>query len=181
LTYRFLPVDRNAAAAQRTGFDYAGTLLLALTLAAYALAVTLGRGSIGAFNSALFAAAALGFVLFVRVQRRAAAPLVQLALFANAQLGAGFAMSALVTTVVMATLVVGPFYLAGALALDAVQVGLVLSVGPLVAALWVCPRVAWWTALARGRMILLAGLLAMHVWLRRVGMPAGVGIAYIAP
>lgn len=124
LTYRFLPVDRTAASAQRTGFDYAGTLLLALTLAAYALAVTLGRGSIGALNSALFAAAALGFVLFVRVQRRTAAPLVQLALFANAQLGAGFAMSALVTTVVMATLVVGPFYLAGALALDAVQVAI---------------------------------------------------------
>jgi MFS family permease len=35
----------------------------------------------------------------------------------------------------MATLVVGPFYLSGALGLDAALVGLVLSVGPLVAAL----------------------------------------------
>ena len=44
-------------------------------------------------------------------------------------------MSALVTTVVMATLVVGPFYLSGALALDAIQVGLVMLAGPIAAAL----------------------------------------------
>ena len=44
-------------------------------------------------------------------------------------------MNILVTTVVMATLVVGPFYLIGALALAAGQVGLVMSSGPMVAAL----------------------------------------------
>ena len=50
-------------------------------------------------------------------------------------LSASLAMSALVSTVMMATLVVGPFYLSRALGLDAALVGLVLSVGPLVAAL----------------------------------------------
>ena len=44
-------------------------------------------------------------------------------------------MSALVSTVMMATLVVGPFYLSRALGLATALVGLVLSVGPLVAAL----------------------------------------------
>jgi MFS family permease len=44
-------------------------------------------------------------------------------------------MSMLVSTVMMATLVVGPFYLSRALGLHAALVGLVLSVGPLVAAL----------------------------------------------
>jgi hypothetical protein len=39
------------------------------------------------------------------------------------------------TTVVMATLVVGPFYLSGAFALDAARGGLVMSSGPIVAAL----------------------------------------------
>ena len=43
------------------------------------------------------------------------------------------------TTVVMATLVVGPFYLAGALGLDAARMGLVMSVGPAVAALAAAP------------------------------------------
>lgn len=51
----------------------------------------------------------------------------------------GFATSALATTVVMATLVVGPFYLGGAFGLDAARMGLVMSVGPAVAALAAAP------------------------------------------
>lgn len=55
-------------------------------------------------------------------------------MFSQPALAAGFAMSALVTTVVMATLVVGPFHLSGALNLDAARVGLARSTGPLAAA-----------------------------------------------
>jgi MFS family permease len=54
-------------------------------------------------------------------------------------MAAGFATSALATTVVMATLVVGPFYLGGAFGLDAARMGLVMSVGPAVAALAAAP------------------------------------------
>jgi MFS family permease len=43
LAHRLLPVDRRETT-ERTGFDLVGTLLLALTLAAYALAMTTGRG-----------------------------------------------------------------------------------------------------------------------------------------
>jgi MFS family permease len=50
-------------------------------------------------------------------------------------LRASLAMSALVSTVMMATLVVGPFYLSHALGLGAALVGLVLSIGPFFAAL----------------------------------------------
>jgi hypothetical protein len=58
-------------------------------------------------------------------------------MFRNPVLSASLAMSALVSTVMMATLVVGPFYLSRALGLQAALVGFVLSVGPLVAALTV--------------------------------------------
>ncbi len=137
--YRCLPGDRRQAKTDKAGvaagFDTAGTLLLVVTLMAYALAVTTGRGSFGALNIALLLAAVAGFGLFVRAETKAAAPLIRLAMFRNPVLAAGFAMSALVTTVVMATLVVGPFYLSGALGLDAAGVGLVMSSGPLVAAL----------------------------------------------
>ncbi|MDT3779988.1 MFS transporter [Nitrospira sp. MA-1] len=135
LAHQYLPVDRRGPKTDRAGFDYVGTLLLALTLAAYALAVTIGRGSFGALNIALLLAAAFGVSLFVLAERRAASPLIQLAWFRDPVLSAGLAMSALVTNVVTATLVVGPFYLSRALGLDAAMVGLVLSVGPLVAAL----------------------------------------------
>jgi MFS family permease len=55
-------------------------------------------------------------------------------MFRDAALTAGLAMSVLVSTVMMATLVVGPFYLGRALGLDTARVGLVMSVGSLVAA-----------------------------------------------
>ncbi|MCY1279775.1 Riboflavin transporter RibZ [compost metagenome] len=135
LAWRYLPVDRSMAKADRVRFDHPGALLLALTLAAYALAMTLGRGSFGLFNLALLIVAATGAGLFALVEAKASSPLIHLAMFRNPLLSAGFATSALVTTVVMATLVVGPFYLTGTLALGAARAGLVMSCGPLVAAL----------------------------------------------
>jgi len=135
LAQRYLPADRRAPKTERTGFDYAGTLLLALTLGAYALAVTLGRGSFGTLNMALLLAAAFGVGLFVFAEARTASPLIRLTMFRDPALNASLAMSALVSTVIMATLVVGPFYLSRTLGLDAALVGLVMSVGPLAAAL----------------------------------------------
>src|SRR5215471_7262316 len=47
LAWRTLPADRPMPQTNRAGFDHVGTLLLALTLAAYALAMTMGRGRFG--------------------------------------------------------------------------------------------------------------------------------------
>jgi MFS family permease len=53
----------------------------------------------------------------------------------SASLRAGLAMSALVSAVIMATFVVGPFYLSHGLDLDPASMGLAMAVGPGVAAL----------------------------------------------
>jgi EmrB/QacA subfamily drug resistance transporter len=135
LARRYLPVDRQRVKADRAGFDPLGTLLLALTLAAYALAMTIGRGSFGPLNVALLLAAACAAGAFVRAETKAASPLIRLAMFRDRVLSASLAMSTLVSTVMMATLVVGPFYLSRAFGLDAAVVGLVLSIGPIAAAL----------------------------------------------
>jgi MFS family permease len=66
---------------------------------------------------------------------KATSPLPRLAMFRDATLSTGLARSALVATVMMSTLIVGPFFLARALGLDVARVGMVMSVGPLVAAL----------------------------------------------
>ena len=132
LAWRYLPRDRIAAT--RPGFDLPGSLLLALALAAYSLAMTLGRGHFGAINLALAIAAAVLGLVFLLVESKARSPLVQPALFRERLVGTGFVASGLATTVAMTTLVVGPFYLSGALHLDATGVGLVMSMGPLVAA-----------------------------------------------
>ena len=135
LARRYLPADRRDPKAARPGFDNTGTLILASTLAAYALAMTIGRGRPGPLNMVLLLAALMGAGLFVLAESRAASPLVRSATLRDPLLSAGFAMSALVSTVLMATLVVGPFYLSRALGLDAALVGLTMSIGPLVAAL----------------------------------------------
>ncbi|MDO8354460.1 MAG: MFS transporter, partial [Aestuariivirga sp.] len=135
LAYRHLPVDRLVPKADRTSFDTMGTLLLALTLGAYGLAMTTGRGSFGSLNLALLLTAVFGVVLFVFAERRAASPLLRLAMFRDPRLSASLATNALVSTVMMATLVVGPFYLSRALQLDAALVGLVMSIGPIISAL----------------------------------------------
>ena len=135
LAYRYLPADRPVRQADRAGFDIVGTLLLALTLAAYALAVTVGGGHFDGHSMALLLAAVLGGGLFVLAQARVASPLIRLAAFRNAVLCASLAMNALVSAVMMATLVVGPFYLSRALGLNAALVGIVMSIGPIISTL----------------------------------------------
>ncbi|MDL2337480.1 MAG: MFS transporter, partial [Pseudomonadota bacterium] len=91
-------------------------------------------------------------------------------------------MSALVSTVMMATLVVGPFYLARALGLEAATVGLVLSVGPLVAALTGVPAGRLADRFGAQRMAIV-GLIGIAVGSFILStMPATLGIpGYIAP
>lgn len=135
LAYRYLPIDQPHPKTERAGFDHVGTLLLALTLAAYALAMTIGRGSFGLLNVGLLLAAGCGAGLFVRAEARVSSPLIRLAMFRDPALNASLAMNALVSTVMMATLVVGPFYLSRGLGLDAALVGIVMSVGPIISIL----------------------------------------------
>lgn len=177
-----LPVDRPAPQADHPGFDLAGTLLLALTLTAYALAMTTGRGGFGALTLALLLAAALGCGLFMLAESRAASPLISQALLRDPALKASLAMGALVSTVVMATLVVGPFHLARALGLDPAATGLALSVGPLVAVLAGVPAGRLTERLGAARTIA-AGLLAMGAGCLALALvPTAFGVpGYLLP
>jgi EmrB/QacA subfamily drug resistance transporter len=182
LAHRYLPDDHREPKVERAGFDTMGTVLLALTLAAYALAMTIGRGSFGPSNMLLLLAACFGASLFVFAEARSSSPLIRMAMFRKPELSASLAASTLVSTVMMATLVVGPFYLSRSLGLDTALVGLVVSVGPLVAAL---------TALPAGHLadrlgtqcVTTAGLSGMAVGVFTLSMlPSTFGIpGYIAP
>ena len=174
---RTLPEDRAVAKAARKGFDAVGTGLLALSLAAYGLSMTTGRGSFGPRNLAPLLLALFGIVLFALVQARVESPVIRLRMFRNRTLSTGLAMSVVVSTVMMATLVVGPFYLTRALGLDPVHVGLAMSVGPLVAALAGVPAGRIVDRFGAGRMTTtgLAGLAAGLVALATA--PGKFGVA----
>jgi len=181
LLARHLPADRRAPSTDQGGFDKLGTLLLVLTLAAYALAMTIGRGHFGALNMALLLGAALGVGLFVLAEAKASSPLIRLTMFRDRTLSAGVALNAMVSTVMMATLVVGPFYLSRALGLDEAVIGAVMSIGPIISALSgvlagrIVDRLSASFVLIVGLMLMVAGSLALSL------IPAIFGIAgYIA-
>lgn len=182
LARRYLPSDRQKAKADRAGLDLMGTLLLALTLAAYALAMTMGRGHFGSLNLILLLVAGLGTGLFVIAEMRAKSPLIRLAMFRERVLRTSLVMSMLVSTVIMVTLVVGPFYLSRALGLDAALVGLTLSVGPLVAALTGVPAGRMTDRYGAQRMTVLGlgGIAIGSVVLSMMPMTFGV-TGYLAP
>ncbi|MDQ0137475.1 EmrB/QacA subfamily drug resistance transporter [Neorhizobium galegae] len=182
LAFRYLPADlRCEKPDQRPSFDIAGTLLLAMVLAAYALAMTVGRGSLGQINAALLLLAAVGAGLFILVEARAASPLIRFAMLRDPTLSTGLITSALVSAVMMSTLVVGPFYLSHSLGLDAALVGFVMSIGPIVSTFSGVPagrlvdRLGAGTAVIIGLVGMVAGSLALTL------LPGTFGIGgYVA-
>ena len=182
LAYRHLPVDRRQTDTARPAFDLVGMLLLATTLAAYALAMTMGRGHFGLLNLTLLAGTVIGTGLFVLAETRAVSPLIRLGMFRDRTLRASLGTSALVATVMMATLVVGPFHLSHALGLNAAMVGLVMSVGPLVAALTGVPAGRLTDRWGAARMSIV-GLMAMAVGASLLFLlPASLGLlGYLGP
>ncbi|MGE0582412.1 MAG: MFS transporter [Steroidobacteraceae bacterium] len=180
IAYRHLPT--RDVDGDRQSFDYGGSLLLAFALACYALSMTLGRGGFGPTNVMLLLTALSGAGFFLMFEARTRHPLLRLALFRDPVVGSGFAQSGLAATVAMTTLVVGPFHLAGALHLSAAAIGLVMSAGPLVAALAGVPAgraVDRFGALRMsvvGLAVMAGGCIALSL------VPASCGIpGYIAP
>jgi EmrB/QacA subfamily drug resistance transporter len=171
LTYRCLPADRREQKIDKTGFDQIGTLVLVGTLAAYTLAMTIGNGNFGLTNVALLLTAILGVGLFVFVEKKVSSPLIRLSMLNNPLLSAGLGMSALVSTVLMTTLVVGPFYLSYALGLNVALIGVVMSIGPLVVAV---------SSVFAGRLVDRFGTQTMTI-VGHIGIAAGTCILSITP
>jgi EmrB/QacA subfamily drug resistance transporter len=113
--------------------DWIGTFFLALTLACYTLAMTIeneffNRG----ITLLLLLTAVIGSCLFLYSQTKVQAPLIQLKLFKDRNLNSSLIINAFVSNIMMATLVIGPFYLSLGLGLGEILVGIVLSIGPII-------------------------------------------------
>ncbi|MCF8480290.1 MAG: MFS transporter [Rhodospirillum sp.] len=126
-----LPADEKRTLSEKTALDPLGTTILAATLAAYALALTLGTDLLSRETLTLITIAVLGGGLFLMVEKRSTAPLLPPEVLRDGPVVASLIGAGLVGTVIMTTMVVGPFYLTRALGLSEEHMGLVLSVGPL--------------------------------------------------
>lgn len=129
LVLRCLPAD-PAVARGRAGLDPVGTLVLTATLVVSAFVAAGGAGPPGWKPAVLVAASVAGAVLFLQIERRVSSPLVQPGMLRSPGLASALASNVLVSTVMMATLVVGPFYLSRGLGLAATMVGFVMATGP---------------------------------------------------
>jgi MFS family permease len=179
LVFLTLPSPVASKGSSAGAFDAAGTMLLGLSVSFYVLALSGVSGSWSSFGSFVIALAGIG--AFVLVERRVAAPLIQLAMIGDAKLISSLSSNLLTSTVMMATLVVGPFYLSRGLGLDVGAVGVVVSVGPIIAAISGVPaglivdkfgpRAVLFSGLAQ----VLAGCIALAL----ISRPLGV-IGYVA-
>lgn len=153
------------------GFDLPGFLLLAIALGAYSMSVT-ARANVAVYAGVAVAALAT----FIVVELRSAQPLLRLDSLRNGPLSGSLLALSLVTTIVMATLVVGPFYLTETAGLNPAQAGLVMSIGPAISALVGVPAGKLVDDWGAGRATL-AGLIASATGcFLMVLLPALVGV-----
>lgn len=162
---------RPAAGAIAAG-DPAGTVLLGGVVSAWALAMTVG----GAAAAGLLVMAAGLLWLFLRVERHVASPMLPGAVWTAPGIRVGLAGNALVATVMMATLVAGPFWLTRVAGLSPAAAGLVLAAGPVLSALagvpsgWAVDRFGAGTMRSIGLMFMLAGTAGLAVLPDHVGL-----------
>lgn len=148
---------------QRERVTLASLSMLVVALLCYGLALTSG----GTLALGWWAGALLGTALFVRRERRARSPLLPLALLADSRLKGGLLASVLVASVMVLTLLIGPFYLHGVFELDMATVGLMISGGPLLAALagmpagWLVDRFGSRRVARLGLMVMMSALLGL--------------------
>lgn len=112
-----------------------GIVMLVISIVAYALSMTLGKDVIRPQSLLLILVAVLTGSLFFYVQKRSDNPLIDASVFKNRVLRSSLLANFLVATIMMTTLVVGPFFLTVGLGLNEFNAGLVMSVGPLMSIL----------------------------------------------
>lgn len=156
--------------------DLSGAFLLAVVLFLYALITSGQQSTVGWALSFTIPAALLALILFIIVEVKSPSPLVPLPVLRNPAISASLITNWLISSVMMAMLVVGPLFLSFGLLLGEAQTGLVVAVGPVVAALAGIPAGRLTDRFGTKR-ILTAGLVAMSMALICMAyLPVQIGI-----
>ncbi len=115
--------------------DLPGSVTLIIALAAYAFATNGQHTDNGLSPYILLAGSLFAFSIFFIAESRTSHPLVPITFLRDKSVGLGVAMNFSISAIMMSTLVIGPFFLAFSLELSETHIGLVLAVGPAIAAL----------------------------------------------
>ncbi len=125
----FVPNDQPSG---QQRFDFVGAITLFLSLLSLLLALTLGQswGFTAPLILGLFAGAVMLLVIFLVIENRVAQPMIDLSMFRN-ELFSLSLLTGLLTFIALGGTFILPFYLQDVQGYSAVQVGLLLSVLPI--------------------------------------------------
>jgi EmrB/QacA subfamily drug resistance transporter len=176
LSARYIPHDRPDARSE--SFDYTGATLFMLGLVA--LLGALNQGHAWGWGSplimSLFVAAIVILIVFVRVEKKSAAPMLDLSLFGNRVFSATTSSALLNYCCVYSVIFVIPFLLIQGRHLSPQQTGIVLTAQPIVMAV-VAPvsgsmsdRIGSRIPATVGMIILTLGLILLAASVQRTGL-----------
>lgn len=133
--WAFFAVPKPGARDKKSApMDWPGNFWLAVTLIFFSLSATGGKVVLNMAPALTLMCAATALAFFVRAELASNKPLVPLSLLGDRVVSMSLLMNLLVGAIMMATLVVGPFFLSFGLGLSEAQTGLVMAVGPVAAA-----------------------------------------------
>jgi len=118
---------------KRVPIDRVGIILLAIILSAYCFGMTEieKNGFANPLVLTLLAVTIIGLFAFIRLEKRIAHPLINISIFKSKLISKNLVTTVLVYTVIITTVILPPFYLLKAAKYSIVQVGLIMSFGPL--------------------------------------------------
>ncbi len=166
LSVRFVPKEGNI---NKDGprINFAAVLLLSLSVGAYALTMTISKNHINIYTIILFGFSMISVRLFFTVQKRGENPLIDIVILKNKALVSSLFSNFVVASVMMTTLIVGPFFLSLGLGLNEARVGLLMTAGPVISILTGIPsgkivdKIGTHITMKGGLFLLLAGTFAL--------------------
>ncbi len=127
VAYRFVPESTEPGAAKQ--IDYPGVIVLTLSLLALTFALIEGQnyGWTSPLILSLFAAAVIGLVVFVLIERRQSQPLMQLSLFKDRNFSTTNGIGLILSFGMMGVFFLLPVFLQAILGYSAIKAGLVMT------------------------------------------------------
>lgn len=161
LAWRYIPKYERSSGQT---FDILGAILLFIAILSLLLGLTFGQG-IGFSDTRillLFGSSVIFTAIFIWLERRVSDPLIDLSLFKNAQLSIGLITGFLTFISISGAVFLIPFYLSNVLGYSVRNIGLLMSVVPLL--LVIIAPIAGSLADRYGeRPVTLAGLIFMFI------------------
>ncbi|CAG5015915.1 Riboflavin transporter RibZ [Dyadobacter sp. CECT 9275] len=115
--------------------NFAALLLLSVSVGTYALSMTISQKRFTIYTPVLLLLSVFAGWAFFAIQRRSVNPLMDISLTNNKALMSSLFGNFLISSIMMTTLIVGPFFLSFGLGLREATVGLLMTAGPLVSIL----------------------------------------------